>query len=200
MIILLRHGAIEAAKGRFIGDTEMDLSPQGRAQAEELGRALADKGLRALYASPLGRTLDTAAPIARSTGLEIVQVPELAEIHLGDWEGRLIEDVKREEPDAYAARGRNFAEFCPPDGESFRDLQERALIGLEKVSSGPLPCAVVTHSGVIRVLLCHAHGLDVGELFRFEPMPAHAHLFQRSGTGWTTLRENVTAQDLPTFL
>ena len=199
MICLLRHGAIQDAKGRFIGTTDLPLTPEGKEQARELARGLVGFGLKALYASPLRRTLDTAAPPARACGLTVIQIPELAEIHLGEWEGRDIGEIKREQPEAYAARGRDFAGFRPPGGESFTDLAERSMRGLEKLAAGPRPCAAVTHSGVIRVVLCRVLGLDLNDLFRFEPQPANAFLLEKDHNGWRVLDTDVPPHELAGF-
>ena len=74
----------------------------------------------------------------------------LAEMHFGEWEGRLWDDIPRAELDAWAA---DVAGYAPPGGESPRELQRRAL---DFVASLDVPEAViVTHAGVIRTLLAH---------------------------------------------
>ncbi|MGB8054245.1 MAG: alpha-ribazole phosphatase family protein [Azonexus sp.] len=82
----------------------------------------------------------------------------LTEMNFGLWEGRPWEDIPRHELDAWAA---DVAGYAPPDGESPRMLQQRALAF---VAGLDVPEAVVvTHAGVIRVLLAHWRGLPPAE-------------------------------------
>ena len=79
-------------------------------------------------------------------------------MNFGLWEGRPWEAIPRAELDAWAADG---AGYAPPGGESPRALQRRALdfvAGLDAPQS-----VIVTHAGVIRVLLAHWRGLPPGE-------------------------------------
>ncbi|MEF2144764.1 MAG: histidine phosphatase family protein [Desulfovibrionaceae bacterium] len=200
MIVLLRHAAVQNAKGRFIGTTDLPLSPAGTAQAEYLASALRDCGLRAIYASPLVRAMDTAGPLARACGLVIRPMPELSEIRMGEWEGRSQESVRNEQPEAFAARGCDFAEFRPPGGETFLELADRAERGLKRVTHEPRPCAVVTHAGVLRVLLCRMLGLDLQQLFRFRPLPAHAILIRPEADGFGLVAFNCPPEGVHALL
>lgn len=78
----------------------------------------------------------------------------LAEMDFGAWEGRPWDAIPRAELDAWAA---DVGGYAPPGGESPRELQRRAL---DWVAGLDVPEAiVVTHAGVIRVLLAHWQGL-----------------------------------------
>ena len=75
-LYLVRHGATPlTAEDRFSGAVGVDLSDEGRWQAERLGERLRDEGLTAVYASPLSRTVETAERVARA-GLPTVLVQE----------------------------------------------------------------------------------------------------------------------------
>jgi probable phosphoglycerate mutase len=92
-VLLVRHGASEPAiPGRPFrltddGQGDPPLAREGRAQAELMARRLEAEPLAGLFVSTLRRTAETAAPLAAATGLEPVVVPDLREVHLGDWEG-----------------------------------------------------------------------------------------------------------------
>ena len=85
---LIRHGNNdllgEKLAGRLPG---VHLNQAGREQAERLAQALGDKPIKAVYASPLERTLETAQPIAAVHHLEVHNSPALLEIDFGDWSG-----------------------------------------------------------------------------------------------------------------
>lgn len=169
MIVLIRHAETAGGEGRYIGSTDLPLSPAGEAQARALATALGTSPLLALYVSPLQRARRTAAPLANVLGLEPVLLDELREIHLGQWEGLDREELRRTRPGEFEARGRDFAGYRPPGGESFADLALRAEAALRRMADGPQPCAAVTHAGLIRVLLCLSLGRPLDDVFRFRP-------------------------------
>src|SRR5580765_7561293 len=87
-LFLVRHGATtHTAEDRFAGATNVELSDEGRRQAEHLGERLAAETIAAAYCSPLQRTLDTAAIVGRPHGLVPATRDGLREIDHGRWEG-----------------------------------------------------------------------------------------------------------------
>ena len=100
-IIIIRHGETEWNKtGRFQGHSDIALSQEGRAQAAALGRNLAVDDVDAIYASDLTRAMETAAPLAKRFGLEVIPDAALRELNFGAWEGRNFHDVNAEYPGA----------------------------------------------------------------------------------------------------
>jgi len=191
MIVLIRHAEARGGEGRFIGSTDLPLSAAGRAQAGALAAALAPARPRAVFASPLARAQDTAQPLAAALGLPVRALPGLAEINLGAWEDQPREAVRAADPAAYAARGRDFAHFRPPGGESFAQVQARALAALDILARGPLPAVAVTHAGVIRAVLCHVLGMPLANLFRLDPLHAHATTLRPAAQGFALLGFNL---------
>lgn len=103
-----------------------------------------------VWSSPLRRCRELAALLHPAPSLD----ERLVEMSFGRWEGRNWDDVPRPELDAWAA---DVAGYAPPGGESPLMLQQRAL---DFVAGLEVPEAVVvTHAGVIRVLLAHWQGL-----------------------------------------
>src|SRR3982750_4678790 len=87
-LFLVRHGATQlTAEDRFSGDIGVDLSDDGRGQVRLLAKRLADVKISAIYASPLGRTIETAQILAQPHGLEVQPRDGLREIAHGHWEG-----------------------------------------------------------------------------------------------------------------
>ena len=95
-------------------------------------------------------------------GLEPEVDPRLAESYRGAWEGRLLSDIEREEPEAFAAWQAGGSAFRFPGGESLGEHQERVLAALADLAGGPTPALAVTHGGSIRVALAsqRPEGLD----------------------------------------
>jgi probable phosphoglycerate mutase len=68
------------------------------------------------------------------------------------------------------------ADFCPPDGESFRDVQKRALGFLSGLPRDHGNILLVTHAGVIRTILCAVQGIDLKDLFSISPDYGSLHI------------------------
>ncbi len=160
-ILLVRHGETAATRRRLVlGRSELPLNERGRAQAHRLADAMADAGLARLYASPTGRTMQTAAIVGARVGLETIVDERLVETHKGRWELRRRDDVKAREGHVYDALRRAPHRFRYPGGEALHEHQRRVRDALRDVARGPLPALLVCHAGTIRVAL--ALGLDGG--------------------------------------
>lgn len=167
-IYLVRHGALEKKGGkRFIGQIDLPMNEQGIDQAKRLRQELSCVRLSQIFCSDLQRCRQTAEIIASKHNLEPTICPELREIHLGDWEGRYFEEIRRRFPAEFIQRGKDIANFCPPGGESFSMCSQRVLAKLtellEKTTGNIL---VVGHAGVNRLILCHVLGMPMENIFR----------------------------------
>src|SRR5215216_720572 len=122
-ILLVRHGQSQGnAERRFGGHTATPLSELGHRQAEATARALAPESVTAIYTSDLLRAVETAAPLARATGLQIVQTSAFRERSVGHMEGLTFEAAAEQFPDEYAALLRRDFEHVLLGGESYRQL------------------------------------------------------------------------------
>src|SRR5512142_485335 len=156
-ILLARHGETDDNRPplRFQGFRDTPLNDTGRRQAAELAERVAGDGIASLWSSDLVRASETARIVGARIGLEPALDARLREASRGDWEGRLFDDVKREDPERYAAWMHAGAEFRFPGGESLQDQQDRVSAALEDIHrSATLPALVVCHGGSIRVMLC----------------------------------------------
>jgi 2,3-bisphosphoglycerate-dependent phosphoglycerate mutase len=167
-ILLSRHGqSLGNAERRFGGHSPTPLSERGRAEAEATGRALAAEGVTAIYSSDLLRAVETAAPLARETGLAVNSRESLRERNVGRMEGLTFGEAAERYPDEYAALIRRDFDHVLPGGESFRQMLDRASAELDRAlqlhRGGTI--AVFTHSGTICILALHLMGaLDAPEL------------------------------------
>jgi probable phosphoglycerate mutase len=186
VILLARHGQTDfnAPPTRIQGSLDPPLNELGRTQAAELADLVAGEGLRALYTSDMRRARETAEIVGERVGIEPVVEARVRECGWGAWEGRLVEDIAREEPEhweAWLRAGESFRFPSAPGkpGESLAEHMTRTLAALEDVRRGPLPALVVCHGGTIRVAVAARDpgGLDAyhdfhprnGELVRLEP-------------------------------
>lgn len=190
VIILARHGQVEQIlPRRFIGQRNVPLDEAGRRQAQALAQAVSGLGLDSIHASDLSRAMDTAGPSA--TDQAVVAVSELREICLGQWEGYTSSEVRALFPGEYERRGADLAGYRPSDGESFQDVQARALPALERIASQPGRHLVVAHGGVNRALLCAMLGMPLANLLRIEQDYCHVNILARDLEGWRVLGLNL---------
>ena len=99
-LYLIRHGAtVLTAEDRFAGATNVALSDEGRRQASALAIRLKGVKFRAIYASPLDRTMETASILAAPHRLEVQARDGRREISHGRWEGMTREEVLMAYPD-----------------------------------------------------------------------------------------------------
>ena len=175
-LYLIRHGATTlSAEDRFAGAIDVELSGEGREQARRLGERLASAELGAIYASPLGRTVETARLIGAPHGLDPLQDDGLREIAHGHWEGLRRREVEERFGEEYAAWEADPFTFAPKDGETGVAVMARALPVIRAIVLGH-PCAsvaVVSHKATIRLLLSSLLGFDArGYRDRLDQAPA----------------------------
>ena len=177
-IRLARHGETDdnLEPFRFQGFRDTPLNDTGRRQAGELAEKVADASgqmhsrdaIASLWASDLSRARETAEIVGERIGMAPTLDARLREGARGRWEGHLMVDIERAEPELYAAWRRGGADFRFPGGESLLEHQQRVTQALAEIhAAGPLPALVVCHGGSIRVMLCAAdpRGLDAFHTF-----------------------------------
>jgi broad specificity phosphatase PhoE len=175
-LYLVRHGATQlTAEDRFSGAIGVDLSVEGRAQAERLAERLASEPISAVYASPLSRTVETATILATPHRLPVVQRDGLREISHGHWEGMSRQDVETQFAEEYAAWDSDPFTFAPEGGESGVAVLARALPVIREivVTHVGQNVLVVSHKATLRLLLSSLLGFDErGYRDRLDQSPA----------------------------
>ncbi|MFN2475282.1 MAG: histidine phosphatase family protein [Chthoniobacterales bacterium] len=162
-VFLVRHGAtVLSAEDRFAGATDVELSNEGREQTRRLATRLMQQKIAAVYASPLGRTIETALILSQPHHLEVQPRDGLREISHGRWEKLTRLEVERQFPDEAAEWEKDPYTFAPVGGESGLAVTARALpvvIELVRAHAGET-ILVVSHKATIRLLLSSLLGFD----------------------------------------
>lgn len=174
-ILLIRHAVNEFVKtGKLAGWTpEVHLNDDGKAQADALGKRLADAPISHIYASPLERTMETAEAIRRHhPDLEIEENLEIGEVRYGDWEGMKISDLQKRKMWQVVQEYPSRASF--PNGETMRGVQVRAVNGIERmVAKHPGEMVVIVgHADLIKMVLAHYLGMHLDNFQRIVVSPA----------------------------
>ena len=162
-VYMVRHGAtVLSAEDRFAGMTDVPLSDLGREQVGRLAERLSGARIAAVYASPMGRTMETARILAAPHGLEVQPRDGLREISHGHWEEMKREDVERLYPEEYARWEADPFSFAPQGGESGLAVTARAMPALlEIVAAHPGEHVLIaSHKATIRLLVSSLLGFD----------------------------------------
>ena len=160
MILLARHGETDdnAPPRRVQGQLDPPLNERGRAQAHALAEEVAaNHEVAALWVSNQRRALETAAIVGAALGIDPQVDPRLAEGDWGRWQGRLVDDILREEGELFQAFVEGRPDFRFPGGESLEEHMERTWAALDDIARGPLPALAVCHGGTIRCALARSH-------------------------------------------
>lgn len=161
-VVVVRHAEAEGNRERrFIGQTDVGLSPLGRRQADVLGRRLRTLPVTRIVSSDLRRCVETVRDFATSAGIGIETDSRWREIANGQWGGLLAEEIEERWPDAWQ-RYRGGEDVPRPDGERWADVRTRVVEAFEdlarQLQDNDL-VVVSTHGGPGAVLALWATGL-----------------------------------------
>jgi probable phosphomutase (TIGR03848 family) len=172
-LVLVRHAQTDAAGKRLTGQAPgVHLNEHGRTQAEHLAERLEGLPIRAIYSSPLERSRETAAPLARIRGVPVRVRRGLTEVGYGEWTGRSISSLRRTRLWRQVMAAPSTVRF--PGGESLLEVQGRAVSEVQAITKlHPRDLVVaISHADVIRLLVAHLTGLHADHLHRLVIDPA----------------------------
>ena len=194
-LILVRHGETESNRlGRIQGVSDTPLNDAGRAQAEAAGRALTADAPFVLYCSPLPRAVQTARAIGARNHTQPVEVEDLIEMDVGEFEGLPGPQLREMFPDVMRVWDEDPASAVMPGGESLRDVRNRAWPAVESLAERHESETVVavTHNFTIHAIVCAALDMplnnfrklriDLGAITRLEISGARTTLVSLNET------------------
>ena len=164
VLILIRHGeTLWNTQLRMQGSLDSDLTPKGELQINALGEWIQDVPFDYLYCSDTLRARKTAEAISKFTGHTLNFDKRLREKNLGIFEGLTSEEARERYPETFQFFKTAGANFVIDQGESTQQLLDRSLQAIEEIrDSHPQKVAVlVTHGGVVRVLMKHVLGVPL---------------------------------------
>jgi probable phosphoglycerate mutase len=192
-LVLARH-AVTAQTGPLLSGRApgIDLSDEGRRQAEALGERLAGLPVSAVFASPIERTTQTATAVAARHGLAVQPMPGVLEADYGDWTGKKIADLAKTDLWKVVQRTPSRASF--PGGESLAAMQARIVAALDALvleHVGKL-VVVVSHADPIKAAIAHYTGVHLDLFQRIVVSPASVTAFEFGKYGVAMLKCNDT--------
>jgi probable phosphoglycerate mutase len=185
-VLFVRHGTTPTTGKKLPGRAPgLSLSEKGRTQAAAVAERIAalPKTPTAIYASPLERTRETAAPIARALGLRVRSATGLLEVDVGEWTEKPLARLFRDKEWPKVQRWPSGFRF--PGGESFSEMSARAMdavVDLVAVHPGETIVAV-SHADTIKAILAVSAGmpLDLMQRLVVSPCSVSAVLFTAGG-------------------
>jgi alpha-ribazole phosphatase len=160
-LYLLRHGETDENKSKFYyGKMDVSLNSRGIEQAQKAARALSNIEFDSIYISERKRTIETK-DIILSGNLKgykdmVKQDSRINEMNFGLFEGKTYEEIKEAYPEEYKRWEKDWKNFCPPQGEGYKDFYLRVKCFMEEIlNSSAENVLVVTHGGVIRTIYCY---------------------------------------------
>jgi len=199
-LLLIRHALNDYVKEqRLAGWTPgIHLNEEGQSQAQALAQRLAGLPLAAIYASPLERAVETAQPLAQAHSLPVQICESLGELRIGDWTGRLLKELEKEEMWPIVQVYPSGARF--PGGESMRETQARMVAALDTIREqhAGQTVAIVSHADPIKLAVAYYTGLhlDLFQRLNISPASVTALAFHRFGPQLVVLNHT---DSLPSF-
>ncbi|PRA59072.1 MULTISPECIES: alpha-ribazole phosphatase family protein [Pseudomonas] len=183
---LLRHGETELGGG-LRGSLDDALTATGW---QQMNAALIDRGpWNRVISSPLQRCAQFAEQLAFRLGVPVSLEKDLQELHFGAWEGQSAAALMETDAEGLGLFWADPYSFTPPQGEAVIDFSARVLAAVERLHQAHAGERVllVSHGGVMRLLLARARGLPREQLLNVEV--AHGGFFSLSVAGAGLLRE-----------
>ncbi|WP_022852887.1 histidine phosphatase family protein [Thermodesulfatator atlanticus] len=167
-LILIRHGKVSGRPGVLYSQHDIPLAPEGIRQSELLVKNLEKLPLAAVYASDLSRAKYPAELLAQKKDLPLIVRKELREIDFGAWSGKSYDELLK--IPAFQERLKDPSKIKPPQGETLKDLRERALSVIKEACEKFSGENVVffTHGGLLRVVILWALGASLKNFFRLQ--------------------------------
>jgi probable phosphoglycerate mutase len=188
----VRH-AVTAHTGRKLSGwmEGIPLTEEGEVQANAAADALERVPLKAVYTSPIDRSLQTARAIAKRHGLNVKVARDIGEVEYGKWTNRSLKVLIRTKLWARVQQWPSGVRF--PDGESLREVQARSIAAVEKIAEEHPNESVccVSHGDVIKLVMAHYLGVHIDLFQRIVVGPGSISTVALSDRGPLVVSMNV---------
>lgn len=176
-IDLLRHGDVEGGR-KYRGQLDDPLSELGWKQLRATTRK--KQNWQHIITSPLKRCAEFAEELAQFHDLPLQIESEFKEVSFGLWEGKTADDLLKTEPGKIKNYWNDPINTTPPQGENLLAFEQRVINGWENILTEfqGKHILIISHAGVMRMILCHILGMPLTELFKLDVGLAKASRIQ----------------------
>ena len=165
IIYLTRHGETEwNIEKRLQGRGDSPLTKYGIQRAKELRDRIKNIDIDVIYSSPIKRALNTANILRGNKNIDIVTDDRLMEMCFGDYEGKKIDIIQKENPNwVIKLIMQGNVEICAPNGENLKEVRERISKLMNKIIAENIgkSILIVTHGITLKALMYYFKDEDV---------------------------------------
>lgn len=168
---MVRHGQTDwNLEGRYQGQADIPLNEQGIQQAYNLCKKLDGVKFSAIFCSDLKRARQTAEIVGAHLDISVRIDPRFREINQGEWEGQLVNDIKKRYLEKAGSHSQA-AGLRPPGGETVVEVAQRMVKGAQAICEqfDGQRVLLVSHGLAVATLICMAGGLSLDEAYRQIP-------------------------------
>jgi probable phosphomutase (TIGR03848 family) len=186
IFLLIRHGETDYNKKMHLPGRlpNVHLNKKGQQQAQLVADSLKSAPIKAIYSSPMDRTLETAEPLAKYLNLKVVPIAGLLETDCGEWQGQSVKKLRRQK--IWKSVQMHPSLFHFPGGESIADCQHRMVQALETLRrqySDQDVVACFSHADPIKQVIAYYLGLPLDNFQRLSVDTASISVFFISDAG-----------------
>jgi len=182
-LVLIPAGKTDwTGQDRLQGDADLPLSAEGIEQINEWVEQLKSLNINTIYSCRTDPPAATAKLIAKALKLKWRSDGNLAEVHLGLWQGMHRDEIKQKHPKVYKQWCERPDSVIPPEGESLKAARDRLEKSLAKLIKSNRARCVAVVLGEISLALArldreHRDVAELGKLIK-EPLTWHEYLIE----------------------
>lgn len=167
VIDLLRHGDVEGGR-RYRGHQDDPLSELGWQQLRDNTKHKQD--WHQIISSPLKRCAEFAGELANKHQLPLKIEQDFKEISFGLWEGKSAEELLVDDEIKIKKYWSDPVNVTPPQGEDLLSFEKKIILAWNKMLNqyAGQHILLLSHAGVMRIILCHILGMPLTELFKLD--------------------------------
>ncbi|MFZ2097220.1 MAG: histidine phosphatase family protein [Anaerolineales bacterium] len=186
IFLLIRHGQTDYNKKMHLPGRlpNVHLNINGQQQAQLVANILKSAPIKAIYSSPLERTLETAQPLAEALKLQVIPIPGLLETDCGEWQGQSVKKLRQQK--IWKSVQQHPSLFHFPGGESIAECQHRMVQVLETLRLKHAEQDLVvcfSHADPIKQVVAYYLGLPLDNFQRLSIDTASITALQISESG-----------------
>ena len=193
---IVRHGQTDwNILGKTQGHGNSELTQKGEEQAFELAKAIKEYSIDDIYSSDLGRAIQTAQIIGNEIGVDVNETESLREMGFGDWEGLLIDEIKKDHAKTYET-WRNQPHLANiPNGETLHIIKDRVDNFIKKLNEkyDNKHILLVSHSVTVRVMLLSFLNSGVENIYRIKQDNTALNIVECRNYGPVVIKMNDTS-------
>lgn len=157
-VYLIRHTQPVVEKGLIYGRTDVPLADSFSIEKDNILKQLPE-AFDIVYSSPSLR----CTRLAQTISAQYLKDESLYELNFGEWEGQSWDTINRQESETWM---NDFVNLSPPKGETMKEMESRVMNFWNRLLKQPFQnAAIVTHGGVIRILLAHHRSIELKDSF-----------------------------------